>query len=268
MPNELQRIETYYDTVPRATAGTEAIGPFTLFVRTVGFPFYARPSLGATGPFTSDQVGQVRSRQRQLGVPETLEWVDEVSPGLDRAAHKAGLAVYRHPLLVLRQPLEASVPTGYSVRVLAADDASLLSARAAVGIGFATPGTAVGTAGIDERDAAAAAPESANDTFVRKMIAEGLFAMAVAEDASGPVAGGSHSPRGAVSEITGVATLPCFRRRGLGAAVTSALIADAEASGVELCFLSADSDAVARVYERVGFARVGTSCTAEPLDET
>jgi RimJ/RimL family protein N-acetyltransferase len=29
-------------------------------------------------------------------------------------------------------------------------------------------------------------------------------------------------------------------------------------------FLSAQDDAVARVYERVGFVRVGTACMAEP----
>ena len=38
----LERLERYYDTVPRAGARTEEIGPFTLFVSTGTFPFYAR----------------------------------------------------------------------------------------------------------------------------------------------------------------------------------------------------------------------------------
>ena len=44
----LQRLETYYDTAPRALATTEDLGPFTLFVRTdpTGWDFYARPRLG------------------------------------------------------------------------------------------------------------------------------------------------------------------------------------------------------------------------------
>ena len=50
--------------------------------------------------------------------------------------------------------------------------------------------------------------------------------------------------------------------RGLGAAVTDTLVADAIRRGVEVIFLSADNDAVARVYERVGFQRIGTACTA------
>jgi hypothetical protein len=35
------------------------------------------------------------------------------------------------------------------------------------------------------------------------------------------------------------------------------------AGGATTIFLSAGSDAVARVYERVGFVRVGTACVAE-----
>ena len=62
-----------------------------------------------------------------------------------------------------------------------------------------------------------------------------------------------------MTEIVGVATLPSARRRGLGTAVTAALVADARASGVSTIFLSAASDDVARVYERLGFVRVGHS---------
>ena len=36
--------------------------------------------------------------------------------------------------------------------------------------------------------------------------------------------------------------------------------------GVELCFLSTGSTEIARVYAGVGFARIGTSCIAEPAE--
>jgi hypothetical protein len=41
----LAELETYYDTAPRASARTEEVGPFTLFVPTDpdGYPYYARP---------------------------------------------------------------------------------------------------------------------------------------------------------------------------------------------------------------------------------
>jgi len=54
-----------------------------------------------------------------------------------------------------------------------------------------------------------------------------------------------------------VATLPPPRRRGLGAAITGALVDDARAAGVETIFLSAAGDDVARVYERLGFEARG-----------
>jgi predicted GNAT family acetyltransferase len=57
-----------------------------------------------------------------------------------------------------------------------------------------------------------------------------------------------------------VATLPAVRRQGLGGAVTAALVEDALARGAETVFISAGSEAIARVYARLGFKRVGTAC--------
>jgi predicted GNAT family acetyltransferase len=79
-----------------------------------------------------------------------------------------------------------------------------------------------------------------------------------------PAASGIHQPVGGVTEVVGVATLPAFRRRGLGAAVTALLVADARRRGVETVFLTAGDEEIARVYGRLGFERVGTSCIAEP----
>ena len=41
---------------------------------------------------------------------------------------------------------------------------------------------------------------------------------------------------------------------------------DARERGLETVFLSAQDDAVARIYERVGFERVGTACIATAAD--
>jgi ribosomal protein S18 acetylase RimI-like enzyme len=76
------------------------------------------------------------------------------------------------------------------------------------------------------------------------------------------VGGGTHSPRGSTTELTGIAVLPRARRRGVGAAITLALVEDARRRGMHTIFLSAQDDTVARVYERVGFVRVGTACIA------
>ncbi|WP_405407995.1 GNAT family N-acetyltransferase [Streptomyces decoyicus] len=74
-------------------------------------------------------------------------------------------------------------------------------------------------------------------------------------------------PVGAVSEIVGVGTLPTARRRGLGLAVTAALVADARSRGVEPVFLSAGDEDVTRIYARLGFRRIATALIVGPAEQ-
>ena len=135
-PTLLGRLERYYDTVPRATADGEAVGPFTLFVAREGWPYYARPTLGSDAEFTVDDVREVLARQRRLGVPQHLEWVDEITPTLLPATEAAGVPVARCALMVLSgEPVEPPLD-GVSVRLLRPDDDAFASARAAVDAGF------------------------------------------------------------------------------------------------------------------------------------
>jgi len=261
--DELARLERYYDTVPRAAATVETIGPFTLFVAAVGLPYYARPRLGGFSRFAESDVSAVRARQRALGVPESFEWVEDITPDLAPVLEEVGLVVHRHPLLVLRQPSWPADPKGIRVRMAGSDDAALPGLRATLDLGFAHGGTARGDIGANERDAAIN-PDDPGLASWRTRTGQGLLALAVAEDRTGPVGGGLHVPRDGVTELAGIATLPAYRRRGIAAAVTAQLVADALERGVEICFLSAESEEVARIYGRIGFERVGTSCTAEP----
>jgi ribosomal protein S18 acetylase RimI-like enzyme len=260
---ELDPIESYYDTVPRASATVEQVGPFTLFVSTASFPFYARPTMFAAQavPIGPADVLAVRERQRELGVPEAFEWVDDMWPGLAEVLRATGLVVCRLPLMVHRGGDTPLPPPGVSIRMLTADDEDLPSVQTAIGLGFTTPGTAVGPVGDTERSAAEATAVGLHE-HTRRRIARGDLAVAGAFAAAGAVGGGSHSPRSRVTEITGVATLPAYRRRGVGAAVTARLTADAYRSGVRTCFLSAGSPAVVRIYAGAGFRRIGTACLA------
>ncbi|HEU5000654.1 MAG TPA: GNAT family N-acetyltransferase [Lapillicoccus sp.] len=258
----LDRLERYYDTAPRAGCEVEEHGPLTLFVARSGFPYYARPRLGLTGEVSTADVTAVLDRQRELDVPQSIEWVHETTPSLLASARAAGLAVEECPLLVLAgDPPEPDPAAG--VRIVASDDPELGLVRAAINVGFGTAGTAVGAASVAERDAEAAArPESAER--VAALVAAGLSVLAGAFDPeAGPVGGGSHNPRGDVTEVVGVGVLPAYRRRGLAAALTARLARHALDSGVRTVFCSAQDDAVARVYESVGFRRVGTACIAE-----
>jgi hypothetical protein len=249
----LAAIEAYYDAAPRAAARVEEVGPFTLFVGTGPWPYYARPRLGLSHTFTADDVEAVRVRQRAQGVPESFEWVHETTPSLRGAMDGE---VLEAPLMVLERlrPVE----TRARVRILGADDPALPLARAVQDVGFGHGGTAPGPEGIRERDAAV----GDDLEFLRDRMRRRLTVTAVAENEAGPIAAGAHQPVGAVTEVVGVATLPAVRRQGRGGAVTGALGEDALAGGAQTILQSAGSEEIARVYARLGFQRIGTACIA------
>jgi ribosomal protein S18 acetylase RimI-like enzyme len=261
----LPTLERYYDAVPRTSAYTESIGPFTLFVsESASWPFYARPTLGASA-FTADDVRWVRQRQRALNAPEAFEWVAETSPGVQAAVAAAGLPIHEHPLMVLDRAANrtASAPTGLALRLVRPDEDDIGMMRAVAWVGFGASGTAIGPEGAAEL-AAAIDEQSAEATeFARQRLRVGYTFMAAAFVDGLPVAVGSHQPVHGVSEVVGVATLPTHRRQGIGAALTRFLVDDALSRGVETIFLSAGDDDVARIYERAGFRRIGTACIAE-----
>ncbi|MEU9864485.1 GNAT family N-acetyltransferase [Streptomyces sp. NPDC047971] len=249
MTGMLNRLEAYYDAVPRSAARAEEFGPLTLFVREgAGWPFYARPALGYGGEVSVAEVERVRARQRELGAPEAFEWVAETSPGLRAAVEGSGLVVHEHPLMVLEGGGAAPAPPeGVTVRMVGADDAALPGAAAVPYAAFGVPPSADAAAQLGVR------------------IAAGLTRLAAALDEDGTaLSSGQHQPVGPVSEVVGVGTVPAARRRGLGLAVTAALVADARAQGVETVFLTATDGTVARLYARLGFRTIATALIAEP----
>ncbi len=275
------RLERFYDAVPRPWARTEEIGSMVLFVREgEGWPYYARPRPGSHTPSAADLTA-VRQRQRDLGVPETFEWVHETTPDLLAIARSAGLDVLLAPLLVLDPAaLVPDLPLrGAKIRYLdpasPAFAADLRAARAVARLGFGapayrTPGDFTektlgsGGAGPAERDAAGPLPEAAVEQ-ARQMFASGDYLTAVAESPTDGILATATSQRvGDVAEIAGVATLPSARRLGYASQLTATLAGRLLADRADLILLSAGDDDVARLYTRVGFRRVGTACIGEP----
>ena len=205
---------------------------------------------------------RTRARQRELGLPEALEWVHEVTPSLADTARRAGLRVQLQPLMAHDDP-EGFAERPESVRLAAPDD-DLALLTAAQDVGFGHAGTAVGTAGREQLEAAARRQRPEAIEFLAERVRSGKTLYAAAWVDGIPVCVGAHQPVGNVTEVVGVATLPAYRRRGLGAAVTAALVADALDRGVRTVFLSAADDDVARMYGSVGFRRVGSVGAASP----
>lgn len=261
----LDTLDAYLDLVPRPATRPEDIGELVLFVPAAhaGWPYYARPRRGRQpGP---GDLERTRRRQRELGLPEDFEWVVELVPGLAGAARRAGLRVEENPLLVLRDPARLSdrrPPGEVEIRLVGPDD-DLALIRAVPAVGFSYPGTAPGAVGVEALPAAAAARRSsARLDFERERLRRGLTVVAAAFADGSPVAYGAHQPVAGVTEIVGVATLPAFRRRGLGVALTAFLTEDAMRRSVETVFLSAASSDVARMYAYLGFVRVGSTGAA------
>ena len=152
---------------------------------------------------------------------------------------------------------------GVALRVIDAADIALLDARAVAHVAFTAGGTAVGSGGPLEREAAAATLSKDLMDGLRDRARRGLTVTAVAESEDGVIAVGSYQPVGELAEIVAVATLPARRLRGVGGAVTALLAQHARSQGVRTMLLSAQNEDVARIYRRIGFRQVGSTCAAQ-----
>jgi ribosomal protein S18 acetylase RimI-like enzyme len=228
-----------------------------------GWRYYARPTPGA-GPFTAEHVEQVRAREREIGMPETIEWVRELAPNVGAAARATGLRVETHPLLHLPAgAFTGADPVDAEVRLVTGRD-DLARITAVQHVAFANPGTAAGEPGVEALDRIAREADPAVTAFLAERIEAGHTITAAAFVDGEPVAAGAHQPVAGATEIVGVGCLPTFRRRGLASAVTSLLVSDALERGVVTVCLSADDGEVERLYRRLGFATVGSVGAAEP----
>ena len=259
----LERIEAHFDAAPRSAADVEEHGALTLFVSRIPWRFYGRPRLGLDADIGADDVAALRARQRELGVREALEWVrdDAGRSPARRAPPGSKCCKSRCSRWPRRSGRRRTRPPACTLRMLGADDPALPAAQAVVELAFAANGMEPGDVGAEARDLAQA--RLGDLGFLRERLRRGLTGMAVAEGDVGALAAGAHQLAAGAAEVMGVGTLPAARRRGIGGAVTGRLVQDARERGAELVFLSAADD-VARLYERLGFHRVGTAGFAFP----
>src|SRR5262249_10086037 len=152
------------------------------------WPYYTRPRLGEDA-FTPDDVAAVRTRMRELGVPEAIEWVHETTPALLGAVRATGMDVLKAPLMTLNRtafrPSEA--PPKITGPSRDADDPTVAAAHTVATVGFTAAGTAPGPEGVRERDAAT----SDDEIGLRlERMRRRITVTAVAENQTGPVATG------------------------------------------------------------------------------
>lgn len=173
--------------------------------------------------------------------PVRFELIDEASPGAVPALLAAGLTeTGRYPVLTMDTAglVMPPTPDGVTVRVSATlRDAT--DANAVADVAFGTG---------DDRE-----PETPGDPTGGGSVLALVDGTAAATAFWTAVADG-------VTEIAGVATLPEFRNRGLGAFVTAAAVrAATDLAGATLAWLTPGHDNADRIYRRAGFAPAATA---------
>lgn len=213
----------------------------------------AEPALNYAVPWVSpwsyEQVRLAVARLEELftaaGRTLRIEFIAEAWPWLGSLLEEEGLR--------RQSSVELMVCTPETFRPVRADfvrrvDAADLAAVA----GFASVENAV-------------FPDDACEPeLVRYQIEQGFWRCAVAAADGEAVAAGALAIAGRMAELAAMATLPDWRRRGLGAAIASHLVAAYFSAGGDLVWLALGSGAAASVYARVGFRpagrRVSYSC--------
>jgi GNAT superfamily N-acetyltransferase len=109
-------------------------------------------------------------------------------------------------------------------------------------------------------------PDDARPWIAPRLGAPG-FTVALAELGGEPAATAhaivTDSAAGPAVLLGGVAVAAAVRRRGIGAAISSWLLAGGFAAGARLAHLHADTDGAARVYGRLGFGEAGALAVFE-----
>ncbi len=258
----LLRVEEYLDLAPRYGSEVIRVGSLVLFASHTPWAYYARPDRGnASRPRRRDLVRLRRvCEHRQL--PLRIEWIAELSPELENIAAAFGLSIVVHPLLILTEDEFVDRSRSIGVRMLDPDDSQLLESRAVVHVAFDP--TMVAAAGVVERDARLVRLDHAEVNYAHQRARSGRTVTGVASVAGvGVVATGSYNPIGEIAEIVGVGTLPTYRHQGLGSDVVHLLCEDAFSRGIQLVALVAEDEAVARMYQRLGFRRIGMCMSAQ-----
>ncbi|WP_433340706.1 GNAT family N-acetyltransferase [Streptomyces sp. CA-253872] len=202
---------------------------------------YATPLPGAE-PSADDVAALVHAfRTREL-LPR-LEFVPAAAPAVAPALLAAGFTVEaEHDFLVCTPDTYAPDRSGPPTHVPGTDE-EFAAVDAALSESFGGPGTA--------------SPEGVARL---RRTCEGGGAVRSVRAADGSCAGGASctAPALGTAELAGVGTRPAHRRRGVAAAVVSALTADMFARGAASVWLEFSGDDSRRVYERLGYRPLGT----------
>ncbi|HYF65586.1 MAG TPA: GNAT family N-acetyltransferase [Herpetosiphonaceae bacterium] len=247
-----RRVQAYIEHSIGALGGQAAVAldGFTLYLHASEADPAENPILPAADlPSGSDltrAIEQALAACAAHGRQPCFSFVDQAAPTLAAALEAFGLEC--------RERLPALVATSA--------DAIILSERPDLAIETITAGSPldairenldVNALGFDPTAALASAADA--EGFRQHLAGSQAFTLRL--DGAAVAAGMRTAIHAGVAELTGIATLEPFRRRGLARHLTAALARAAFAAGADLVFLVAATPESAYVYRRAGFADCG-----------
>ncbi|GAA1984918.1 GNAT family N-acetyltransferase [Amycolatopsis minnesotensis] len=227
-----------------AAAGrdTERIGPFLATFSPHSNHHthnYAVPDDGAV-PTPSD-VDELTAAYRRRDLLPRLEYLTATAPAAEAVLAAGGYSVER------RIPL------------MACAEADAVPPRAIDGIALRVPGTDAefGQMYAAQNEAFGGAREATSDDIVRlrKLLADGGFAILAADRETGEIVGGGQAsvPGDGMTELLGLAVREPYRRRGICVAMTAALTRFALDAGAHTPFLTPFGEREGRIYAKAGY---------------
>jgi GNAT superfamily N-acetyltransferase len=192
-------------------------------------PFNKVAGLGFDGVPTSDELAEMERAFAAVGSPAQVELSELADPALGSLLTGRGYRLEGFENVLGRDlggPIERVRPAGVGVRP--SDD---LEAWIEVVLeGVAHPDTQ----GLPSHEEF---PREAVEAAERDLVAAGAACYLALVDGA-PAGGGSLRMAHGIAQLTGAATAPAYRRRGVQAALLSARLADAAAAGCEIAVVT------------------------------
>jgi ribosomal protein S18 acetylase RimI-like enzyme len=214
---------------------------------------YAIPDAGLPDALEGS-LARMRAECADRARRPRFEFIAEYAPGLDAALRAAGFVEEaRQQLMVCTRQTARAAPAVPGLQIDVLDSAAPLDVIQTT--------LSVQRQGFDPDSAGAATADEAR-RFAdilgqgRAFLARLRQTAVAAGTYTAPLEAGSEGTR--IAEITGLATLAPYRRRGIATALAARAVQTAFEQGVDaLCLVAADARA-GRVYERVGFCARAT----------
>jgi len=245
----LERIEQQFHKALRHGTHVHDGGAFSVHIWPTPDVFYRNAALPRLRPRQwAPEIRRMLEVFAREGREPRLEFIEELWPDLAPALEAAGLVLETQARVMVvegpGEPVRRPLPDGVTVRLLEADagrmtvQAYLEAAQRAFGL----------SRGIAD-------PSECRQLEV--CLGSGDTLVAVAMVGGAPVAGASLTGAHSDAELAGVWCAEAYRRRGLASAACRLLL-DHFCRRGGLVWLSAGDDSASHLYERLGFAAIGS----------